>query len=50
MEQEKQPLRGQDIDAPQDVIELDGKRYPIRFETRPFAWRRMCMNWSTSGI
>lgn len=36
MEQEKQPLRGQDIDAPQDVIELDGKRYPIRFDNTTF--------------
>lgn len=36
MEQEKHPLRGQDIDAPQDVIELDGKRYPIRFDNTTF--------------
>lgn len=36
MEQEKQPLRGQDIDAPQDVIELDGKMYPIRFDNTTF--------------
>lgn len=36
MEQEKHPLRGQDIDAPQDVIELDGKRYPIRFDKTTF--------------
>lgn len=50
MEQEKQPLRGQDIDAPQDVIELDGKGTPFALITRPSAWRRMCMNWSTSGI
>lgn len=48
MAEEKQ-VRGRDIAAPLDTLEVSGKQYKLAFTNETFGWRRTCTNTAMAG-